>query len=309
MTLSNFPNGLSSFGVPVMPMNGGYGTPNSSWIFVNSYSGSDGQTGDSPENAVQTMDRAFDLVDSGGVIYFQGNIREQLVSPAGIFGVTIFGGPNHPRYADAHTGNNGYMASTWKAPAAPTALTALLRIQQQGWRLSNFLMANGTANSPAVQIYRDAGAGDAERDGSQVILDAMQICDSPIGINLNGGLAGVSILGCNFFGNTTAIGNTVGAGVGTNVYFDIRGNIFRANTNHFVVPTSAALIAGNFFGPATVYINLSGGVGNNLVTGNLLSGTYSAVGGYTRAAATDNWAGNITNDTGVTTVLTQSDPA
>lgn len=311
MVLSNFPNGVSSFGVPVLPSNGGYGTPNSTWWFVNTYAGSDGAEGTSPESAFQTMERAFDMVGSGDVIYFQGNVREQLVSPAGIFGVTIFGGPNHPRYADAHTSNNGYTASTWRQPASgATALTALLRIQQQGWRLSNFLMANAEASSPCVQLYRDGGASDDERDGSQVIIDNMQIVDSAIGININGGLAGVSVLGCNFFNNTTAVSNTVGAGIGTNIYFLFEGNLFRNNTNHVVVPMSRGVIRNNVFGTfTTLGLSLSGGAGDNMVTGNLLSGTYSIAGGYVRAAASDNWAGNLTPDTGVTTVLTQSDPA
>jgi hypothetical protein len=52
-------------------------------------------------------------------------------------------------------------------------------------------------------------------------------------------------------------------------------------------------------------LDLSGGVGKNVVSRNALSGTYSVVGGYT-AGTDDEWGGNFNSLTGG---VTAADPA
>jgi len=141
--LTNFPEGASSFGIPVVPYSNlihvgstterdsGNVTNQQHW-WVNGNFGSDGNDGLSPASPKLTMANVFTLINSGDIIHFTGNITEQLTTPAGIFDVTIIGEGNLPRNADSFDTNNGYTAATWKFPASPTAATPLLKVQQQG---------------------------------------------------------------------------------------------------------------------------------------------------------------------------------
>lgn len=291
MALTNFPNGVSSFGVPVFGSN--WVQPYGNAWFVNGNAGTGGDG--SRDQPFSTMATAFNNVASGDTIFFKGNIAEQLSSPAGIFDVTIVGCGNSPRHADAHTGNNGYSAATWKAPSSATALTPLLKLQQQGWRLANFLFAAAPADTPAVDLFRDGGAGDAERDASHASFYGMRFDAGPIGIRANGGPAFITVSGCLFRGQTTtSIANTTGAGIGTNLCWNILGNRFFDNVNHIVVPLSQGTIQDNVMGKFTTKgIDLVNGTGYNVVTKNLLTGDYDA--GYV-AAANDDWAGNFSSD-------------
>jgi hypothetical protein len=324
MPLTNFPNGITSFGIPIVGGNNAPFKPYATYYFVDgnnfTQNASDGNEGTSPEEPLSTMARAFAILlskasggsgGSGSVICFIGNITEQLTTPAGVFDVTIIGCGNSPRNADLHTTLGGYSAATWKAPSSPTASTPLLTIQQQGWTFMNFLFGAAPAATPSVDLFRDGGAGSAERDASHAAFYGMRFDGSPIGIRANGGPAFITIANSLFArATTTAIANTTGAGIGTNLNWNIINNRFFDNVNHIVLPANQCTIYGNTMGNfTTMSIDLQNGIGNNMVWGNLLTGTYSIAGGYRAAAATDNWAGNYSNDAGVTTVLTQADPA
>lgn len=73
MPLTNFPNGLSSFGIPVL---GGTSVPfTGKYFFVNPLNGSDGNTGLSPQKAFKTIYKAYAACTSGNndVIFLIGN--------------------------------------------------------------------------------------------------------------------------------------------------------------------------------------------------------------------------------------------
>ena len=73
MGLTNFPNGISSFGVPML---GGQGlTMPGSAFFVDSVNGSDGNTGKSTDKAFKTIEYAYSKTTSAAndVIYVIGN--------------------------------------------------------------------------------------------------------------------------------------------------------------------------------------------------------------------------------------------
>jgi hypothetical protein len=303
MSGTNFPNGLLSFGVPVLPVGR---NPYTHVYFVDGNHGADGNDGTTPDTALKTMAAAFLKLVSGDTILFKGNITEQIDTPVQIFDVSIIGAPNRPRHADA-TPAGGESGATWKPPAAPTAATPLLRIRQQGWRLINFLM-DAPADAAAVRCFRDGGAGNAERDASHTAFLGMKILGGSIGIEDHGGVGHLWIDDCDFHDLTHAIKNTIGAGIGQPLFRAmIRNSRFRANTNHVVAGAQEAHIYDNIFGSfTTLGIDLTGGVGKNVITKNLLSGTYSIAGGYKRAAADDEWAGNFANLTGG---VTEADPA
>jgi hypothetical protein len=267
-----------------------------------------GNDGLSAATPFLTMAKAFASIASGDTIYFRGNIREQLSTPAGVFDVTIIGGGNRPRHADAHTGNGGYSAATWKQPESPTASTPLLKVKQQGWRTINVLFSGAPAGTPAIQLFRDGGAGDLERDASHFHMLNCRVDGAPIGIQDSGGCAFVRIENTLFRGmTTTAINAVAGAGIGTLLCWQVLDNMFQDNVNHMILGLNQGIVRGNLLGKFTTKsIDLTGGTGYNVVTGNTLSGTYSEVGGYIRAAATDEWGGNLNSLAGG---VTASDPA
>ena len=288
-SLSNF-GGLTTSGRPV-----NFGQPLSvfgTYYYVDGNLGADGNEGTNVTRPLKTMAEAFTRISSGDVIVFRGNITEQVSTPVGIFNVTIFGDNTRPRHADAHTGNNGYSAATWKAPSSPTAATPLLTVRQQAWRIANVLF-DGPSDAAAVQLFRDGGAGDAERDASHAHIIGCKFVAGQNHIEFKGGLSQVRIEDCTFFGATAdSFLDTVGAGIGTNNYFEILDNRFHNNATHIDVALNYATIRGNTFGAASGdKVDLRGG-SENIVTLNYLYGTYSNAGGY-YAGTNDEWGGNM----------------
>lgn len=62
MGLTNFPHGITSFGVPVLPLNG-FATQGKT-MFVKPSSGSDGNSGKSPDKAFKTLAKALSVADA-----------------------------------------------------------------------------------------------------------------------------------------------------------------------------------------------------------------------------------------------------
>lgn len=319
---SNYPNGVSSFGIPVLPYPGIIHTGSSTLsdtanivgnthYWVNGNFGSDGNSGLTPQSPKLTMAAVFALLNSGDVIHFTGNIAEQLSTPVGIFDVTIIGEGNLPRNADSFDTNNGYTSATWKFPSSPTASTPCVKVLQQGWRFVNILFSGSLASSAYIQLFRNGASGDDERDASHANIIGCRFSGGVNGIEFNGGPNFVQLVGNIFNNMTTGIMNTTGAGIGTNGFTLLQGNRFAGCTNNVVLPLNASTVKENTFGPfTTTSLSLSGGVGNNMVSLNNFAGTYSIAGGYVRAAASDQWAGNITADGGVATApWTVADPA
>lgn len=276
------------------------------YYYVDGNLGGDGNDGIMVTRPLKTMTEAFTRIASGDVIVFRGNIAEQVSTPVGIFNVTIIGDNTQPRHADAHTGNNGYSSATWKTPASPTAATPLLTVRQQGWRIANILF-DGPSDAAAVQLFRDGGAGDAERDASHAHIIGNKFVAGQNHIEVKGGLSQVVLEDNLFFGATaTSIKETVGAGIGTNNYFLIRNNNrWHNNESHLDVGLNYATIRDNIFGKfTTTGIDLRTGSENSL-SGNSLYGTYSNVGGYW-AGTNDEWGGNYNSLSGG---VTAADPA
>lgn len=307
MALTNFPNGLSSMGIPVTG-----GVPPSfygRYWFVDAKIGSDGNSGKSAQRPFQTMDKAFDMSDSGDVIIFRGKIREQLSSPAGVFDITIIGGANQPRHADDHsestTPGRGSSSATWTTPASATAATPLLTVRQQGWRFLNILF-DGPSDAAAVQLFRDGGSGDSERDASHAHFVGCKFVAAQNHIEFKGGLSQVVLEDNLFFGSTAdSILETVGAGIGTNNYHRFLRNYWHNNESHLDMGMNYGSVIGNVFGKfTTAGVDLRTG-SENYVGGNYLYGTYSNAGGYW-AGTNDEWGGNYNSLSGG---VTAADPA
>lgn len=291
--ITNFPNGVSSFGVPVLPGPSVFGN----YWFVDTVYGSDGQTGQSPEQAFQTMSQALTSVGDNDVIYFIGKVREQLVAPLGVTGVSIIG---------AETGNvRDDDGAKWYAPASPTAGQALLELREQGWTLSNFLMTPDNTGGACVKAHRNEDA--TYPDSSHFILNNMRFVGgggTPIGVQDVGGNSNYLIQNCKFQSLTSAITCT-STSIAVPLRNTIRDNQFLLNTNDITSSQSYAVISGNQFMTAgsgstnkvisTTFNAVQGG--NNHITLNYFSNTEAQIAptsGYT-GAASDLWL-NYVND-------------
>lgn len=316
MGYTNFPNGVTSFGVPVLGNDAkmvaspygttwfvnGASTPN-----VNAYSimnpGSDANNGRSPQSPFLTMAKAFEVIKSGDVINFTGKIQEQLVTPVQVFDVWINGCGNSPRDPDSTPEGGQYAAAEWKAPASGgTAAQATCRVLQQGWRFTNFLMRAIDANAGCIELVRNAASGNSERDASHTSIHNMRFAGAGIGVKFGASsytenLFNVSVKDNIFNDMTTAIKLTNGGAYRA----QITGNVLDSNTNHIVGGFVESNIFNNSVGKVTTAAIVLTGGSYNMVNYNALAGTYAA-GTLYAAGTNDNWNGNAAS-TGFTAAV------
>lgn len=263
--------------------------------YVNTVSGSDSYGGGSWGQAKLTMAAAVALCSSGDIIYFVGRVSEHVTTPVNVMDVSIIGANTRPRHADASPAG-GNKSAQWQAPAADAS--PLCDVLQQGWRFENILF-DAPAAAAAVRLFRNGGAGDLERDAGHSSFKGCRFVGGATGIEESGGVGHILVEDCEFHDLTHGIKSTSGAGIGQPLLRStIRGCRFRSNTNHIVSGAQELHITDCNFGSFTTKgIDLSGGVGKNVVSRNTLSGTYSIVGGYT-PGTTDEWGGNFNALTG-----------
>lgn len=318
---TNF-GGLTSYGVPVLGeskfVTSAFGR---TWfvnanatIYASPYfqmaAGSNANDGLSPQTPFLTMARAFEMIKSGDVVNFTGKIQEQLLTPVQVFDVTINGCGNTPRDPDSSPDGGQYSAAEWKAPASGgTAAQATLRVLQQGWRFTNFLMRAVDTNAACLELVRNTGAADLERDASHASVYGVRFSGAGVGIRSGATsfteiVYNVKVKNCQFEGMTYAMRGVIEAN-----QWEIADNFFATNTNQIIMAARNFLIKNNSIGAFTVTsssggIDLRGGTGLNQVCLNNLSGTYSIAGGYQVANANDNWYGNASS-----AGFTAADPA
>lgn len=319
MGFTNFPNGVTSFGIPVIGVGrmvagapSQRSTYGNTW-FVNAYAGADGNDGKSPLTPMLTMTEAFSRIASGDVINVAGKITEQLVTPVNVFDVWVNGMGNRPRHADSAPVGGNLMAAQWAPPASGgTAAQATVRVIQQGWRFTNILFTSIDANAGCIEVVRNAASGDDERDGSHAEILGCRFSGTGIGVKLGAtsfteNPFNVLIEGCTFNNMSKGIYATSCQPNGA----QILDNYFFGNTVNITAKFQASLIRGNTIGQFTASgnsggIDLTGGIATNVITLNYLSGTYSIAGGYKGAGAGDEWAGNMNSLAGG---WTADDPA
>jgi hypothetical protein len=270
------------------------------WADANS--GNDGADGLSPATAFRTIAKAFTVIASGDTIRLRGKFREQLVTPVQVFDVTVIGDGTRPRHADATPDGGQKATATWTDPVTPTAGQALVDVRQQGWRFVNILFA-ANATGAAIRLYRDAGAGNLERDASHAEILGCRFASGLNGISDTGGCADVLVAGNRFEALTgfciLGVGNI---GVGQSDWY-VRGNTFDGFTNGVKIAAFGCRVQDNTFTAGgtpntTVVLNMTNGGGdNNFIVANFFQtatanfNTPDVVG-----AATDVWAVNASID-------------
>ena len=155
MPLTNFPNGVSSFGVPVL---GGFaGIPfTGAYYFVNEATGLDGNTGLSPSQALKTLDRALVLESAatGGagnrnsVVYFSGTQHRTTTLTWNLPQTHLIGID-----APLRRGKRSRISTS-----GSTGFNDLVNVTQSGCYFANFGTFYGFPNtSGALVCWNDAG--------------------------------------------------------------------------------------------------------------------------------------------------------
>lgn len=221
-----------------------------SW-FVDGVNGADTNSGKTWGAAFLTMSKAFTSLSSGDRVFLKGRVREQLDTPAQIFDVGIYGVSHNTRHPDATPAGGETVPARWDAPASPTASTPLLNIRQQGWYVSNVLFTGDSANTvDCIQLYRDSGSGNSERDASHTTIANCRFQGGRYGVVDNGGVARARILDNEFMlfssSGDRAITQT-GTAIGTKWGWIIDGNDFHANLTDIQIALAGPRITNNHF--------------------------------------------------------------
>ena len=284
------------------------------YVDASAATGGDGKTWDS---AFNTMQAAFNVLVGGETIYFTGKVVEQLVTPVQIFDVTVVGAGNRPRHADSTPSGGNTYASQWAPPASGAVSgQATVRVLQQGWRFENILFTMESSTAAGIELVRNAESGNSERDASHAHIVGCKFAGAGVGIRFGATsfteIVNHAVIEENeFLQNTYGMRGTIQAQNCT-----VRKNLFRDSTNALIVPFGSTFIYENVVNGFTAAgnsggVDLTGGQGLNVISKNILGGTYSNAGGYVRANANDIWFGNFTSVTSGTDLasINVADPA
>jgi hypothetical protein len=194
------------------------------------------------------MARALALVSDNDTIIVSGVVREQVVTPAGVFDVTIRGAGNRPRQATSGGVPTGGGA-TWMPPASgAAATTALLKIIEQGWVVENIQFVPHTSSS-GVTIQRENST--PEKDGSHATIRGCRFVigdgTTPNGILFLDGGYNCVIEGNEFEGLTGTAILSSGTGVSVPLNNKILGNRFITCTHCIAISSVKGLVQGNIF--------------------------------------------------------------
>ena len=270
MTLTNFPFGVSSFGIPQVGGSSGRtagGSVFGKTLFVEPANGSDGHNGLSPDHPLKSLTQAFVLVKDWDTIQcapgnYSGNYDTPINADAAF--VSLVG---------VQATDMG--VAPWAAPS-DTALP-IINVKARGWKISGFEF-EGMTGSSAIRMTKTIGLVN-RCDFFQV--DNCLFSGGKIGIEFYGGGTYWRILNNHFSLLTTAGGAAIyitDSSFQIPALGEISGNRFDNNINHIDANAkgfSDTVIRGNVFqqeGVAqttTIVFDLIGGAaGGNQVIGN-----------------------------------------
>ncbi len=329
MGLTNFPFGITSFGVTVLGGGDGRGLVAFRKVyFVDGDNGNDGNIGLSIDDAFVTIQKAVDTVSSRDAIIVlphgaSGDYDETVTTPQ----------------LDATSGNQANYCSlvgaantkwSYDAPQIfPNTGNGIgVNLRAPGWRVSGFRFATPASGIECIKMDMAQGARTADTNfspGSQVdncsFLGAVA---AGYGIRADGSPTTCRVLENQFIGFTdSCIRFPTSEGITAQLWL-IADNIFLDST-HCIGGQSGSsggfnnsLITRNVFSSGktnTLAVGIDMGDGNgNVVTLNYLDGSYaSGTTIYPNVGGTSGWAGNITENDGATNILedtpwTQGDP-
>ena len=251
--------------------------------------------GGGPRGSFETFAALSPNLRSRDLIYLSGVLKEQAITPVGVFDVTVLGAANRPRQATNGGVPTGGGAS-WLAPASPTATTALIQVIEQGWEFNNIQFAP-VAASDCIKFRRRETATIPDASHGRVIGCYFSTGGAAgCGINVTE-CKRILIEDCDFeaLGTGTAIRNTADGGVAQTGYGVIRGNRFqRGNAGDIIVAGNNYLIENNtFYAKFAVEggyrIDLNGGSLNMVLNNYVADIDITIALGFRKGSAGDIW--------------------
>lgn len=297
MPYTNYPHGVTSFGIPLFGGPAGAPIPFNKALFVDSRVGYDarGRNDVTRDKPLASLGRALELVQSYDVIYVAGDFREEgLETPNTVQDVSIVGCGTNPHHPHIGTIKGG---ATLRPPASPTVATPLLTVRGQGWKFVNLLI-DCPVDEAGIVLSRNAASGDDEVDSSHAQFFNCRFDSGLIGIKNAGGASFVQVKGCRFFrmtGSGAAGIKCTSTAVAVPLNWEIEGCVFMDNASHVLSSMSYSAILRNVFGRFTgtlsVDVQNNSAQGEyNVITGNYLSGTYDST-AYP-PGSNNEWGGN-----------------
>ncbi len=309
MGLTNFPNGVSSFGVPVLPGMGGGVVAFRKVYFVDNNKGADANPGTSLTQPFSTIQKALNTVqDEDTIIVMRGtsSYDEALTTGQNI------------RYAamTAGRGRNvsliGAVPTNWAYNSPQlynvSGATATLHVRSPGWRISGFRIV-GDSGSPIglrAEMAQSGNTADTNwATGLQVDSCVFYGATADhIGLELTA-VGDARVYNCRFeqFLTSGKEALTHGANGFTFVNVRIEGCSFEDSIDNIVLQGQKCSILNCVVGlnhnhTLAKGIDLRSGGGSNGVHGCYLDGIYQtfAGGGVYEGVSNDDWAGNWSTD-------------
>lgn len=252
--------------------------------------------GGGPRGAFSTFTDLAPQLRSRDVIFLSGVLKEQAITPVGVFDVTILGAANRPRQATSGGVPTGGGAS-WLAPTSVNAGMALIQVLEQGWSFENIQFAPPAALD-CIRFRRMETAAIPDASHGRV-LGCYFSTGGAAGSGINiGECSRIHIEDCDFsaLGTGYAIHNTADGGIMSPTFAHIKGNRFhRGNVNDIVASLGNSIIEENkFMGLFATEggwrINLDGGSAANLVINNYTVDVDITIAlGFKKCNAADVW--------------------
>jgi hypothetical protein len=306
MSLTNFPNGITSFGVPVVGGAGGYA---SFWTgrvwFVDGTDGSDGNSGLHPEKAYETLQAAVTAASKDDTIFirpqavgvrYTENITVPVTTHAGL---NIIGTGNGK-------GNSVYQACSFKGVGGLDSPVITLNSSYANVENIHFWTVPAQTHGAGLLLRWNTPVGLALNIGSSVVnCSFSQDLDDPAGAGVvqssirMDSTEGQLVEGCFF--QDCRVGISVGSTQSAAYRIVVKDNLFKGvasniAANLMLADISGMEIVGNSFGHAvpshaagtmTKYIFVIGGA---TVTGGV-AGNYQ--GAAAVAFGTNNTASSL----------------
>lgn len=250
--------------------------------------GSNTNDGRSWATAYATMAFALAACSNYDTICYVGRCTESGLTST-LVGIQIIGG-------GPHSGSQ----CIWKPAADAVGIT----VHGKGWLFANFKAEPYPAQALILAERNTAGTLDGsdmsiigvEQNAGGLLLDAISVRQMTI-LGVHGHDAGVAVIRCSDISHGEAL------------RWKISGCRFMNNANHVIAKLTDSEISHNLFQAvglsytATTKLDTSGGDGRNIVTKNVMTGTYSVAGGYSDHA-NDYWY-----DNDISTGKTSTNPA
>lgn len=256
-------------------------------LYVNSYTGSNANSGLSPDQALATITQALAMAENGAIIGLFGVFNEHCTTRLGLQDITIVGLANTPRQATTSGVPNGGGA-TWLSASGGT--TALLTVQGQGVTVRNIYFNNSATAAPCIDLVT-VGDPPAQADAAHFLAQGCIFTGADNGIDAMDGTNFVRIVDCTFlnFAGAGDIAINAAQSIGTLLDWRIVNCKFVNNVSNIIAALSHSTVSGCVIeAGSTTTIDTTGATVPNWIVGNY----------FNIAAADFDPAGGVTGVTG-----------